>query len=58
MLKSNLISLEVNEYNQILITPVQDIGGALSAYQKSTPLSFEEIRTQAWNDSVSVTKDK
>jgi bifunctional DNA-binding transcriptional regulator/antitoxin component of YhaV-PrlF toxin-antitoxin module len=55
-LKSNLVSLEVNEYNQILITAVHDVGGALASYQKNTPLTFEEIRNQAWKDSITITE--
>ena len=58
ILNSNLISLEVNEYNQILIHPVHDIGGALSDYKKTTPLSFQEIREQAWNNSISITSNQ
>jgi bifunctional DNA-binding transcriptional regulator/antitoxin component of YhaV-PrlF toxin-antitoxin module len=58
MLKSNLVSLEVNEHNQILITAVYDVGGSLASYQKDTPLTFEEIRNQAWKDSISVTKNE
>jgi len=56
ILKSNLVSLEVNEHNQILITAVHDVGGSLASYQKDTSLTFEEIRNQAWKDSISVTK--
>jgi len=52
MLKTNLVSLEVNEHNQLLISPIHDLGGSLSTYQKPTPLTFEAIRTQAWNDSI------
>jgi bifunctional DNA-binding transcriptional regulator/antitoxin component of YhaV-PrlF toxin-antitoxin module len=53
-LKSNLVSLEVNKHNQILITAVHDVGGALASYQKDTPLTFEEIRNQAWKDSITI----
>jgi bifunctional DNA-binding transcriptional regulator/antitoxin component of YhaV-PrlF toxin-antitoxin module len=56
MLKSNLVSLEVNEHNQILITAVHDLGGSLASYQKDTSLTFEEIRNQAWKDNISLTK--
>lgn len=57
ILKSRTISLEVNEYDQVVISPVHDIGGSLAAYQKPTSLSFEEIRNQAWKDSISVNKE-
>lgn len=53
-LKSRTISIELNEDNQIIISAVHDLGGALSGYQKSTPLSFKEIRNQAWKDSLSM----
>ncbi len=56
LLQSDIITLTVNENNQILISPIRDIGGSLSAYQKQTPLDFEEIRTKAWNDTVSMNK--
>ena len=55
-LKSNLVSVEVNEHNQILITAVHDVGGALASYQKDTSLTFEEIRNQAWKDSITITE--
>jgi len=58
MFKADLISLEINEHDQLLISPIHDLGGALSAYQKETPLTFEAIRTQAWEDSILVAKDK
>lgn len=56
ILKSKTISLAVNEHNQVVISPVHDIGGSLASYQKSTPLSFDEIRNQSWKDSISVNK--
>ena len=55
-LKSNLVSVEVNEHNQILITAVHDVGGSLASYQKDTPLTFEEVRNKAWEDSLSITE--
>lgn len=58
ILQSDVISLEVNEYDQVLISPIRDLGGALSAYQKETPLTFDAIRTQAWHDSMPVISNK
>jgi bifunctional DNA-binding transcriptional regulator/antitoxin component of YhaV-PrlF toxin-antitoxin module len=58
ILRSNVVVLEVNEHNQLLISPVHDLGGSLSAYQKQSDLSFEEIRNQAWNDSLSIYNNK
>ena len=54
ILQSDIISLEVNEQDQVLISPIRDLGGSLSAYQKETSLPFEAIRAQAWRDSVPV----
>jgi AbrB family looped-hinge helix DNA binding protein len=58
MLRSNVVVLEVNEHNQLLISPVHDLGGSLSAYQKQSALGFEEIRKQAWNDNLSMYNNK
>lgn len=58
ILQSDVISLEVNEHDQVLISPIRDLGGSLSAYQKETPLTFETIRTQAWRDSMPGVSDK
>ena len=54
ILNSNVISLEINDRDQVLISPIRNLGGALAAYQKETPLPFETIRKQAWEDSISV----
>ncbi|MEL6539396.1 MAG: AbrB/MazE/SpoVT family DNA-binding domain-containing protein [Bacteroidota bacterium] len=55
-LKSEVISLEINEQDQVLVSPVRNLGGSLSSYQKDTPLSFDMIRQQAWEDNISVAK--
>lgn len=54
ILQSDVISLEVNEQDQVLISPIRDLGGSLAAYQKETPLAFETIRAQAWHDNMRV----
>ena len=53
ILTSDVVSLEVSEYDQIPISPIRNLGGALAAYQKATSLPFEAIRKQAWEDSIS-----
>jgi bifunctional DNA-binding transcriptional regulator/antitoxin component of YhaV-PrlF toxin-antitoxin module len=58
ILKSDVISLEINEHNQVLISPIHNLGGSLSAYQKETLLPFETIRKQAWEDSTPVFSHK
>lgn len=52
ILNSNTISLLVNDQNQILLTPISELGGILSSYNKDTKLSFDEIRKQSWQDST------
>jgi AbrB family looped-hinge helix DNA binding protein len=54
MLNTNIISLLINDQNQIILTPVHELGGALASYNKDTTLSFEKIREQAWKENVPV----
>jgi hypothetical protein len=46
--------LLINDQNQIILTPVHELGGALASYNKDTTLSFEKIREQAWKENVPV----
>lgn len=48
LLGSNVVSLKINEDNQVVISPICNIGGALSSYQSNSDLSFTEVREQAW----------
>lgn len=57
-LNTNIITLEVNDNNQVIISPIHDVGGALASYKRDTNLSFQQIRDQAWNNSVSILKDQ
>ena len=57
-LNTNIITLEVNDNNQVIISPIHDVGGALASYQQDTPLTFQQIREQAWNNSVSILKNQ
>lgn len=52
ILKTNVISLEVNDNNQVLLSPLRDLSGSLSDYNKNTTLSFQEVREQAWKQNV------
>lgn len=58
ILNSNVVSLEMNDNSQIVISPIHDLGGVLSSYKKDTDLSFEKIREQAWNNNLSRTNTK
>jgi len=51
LFKSDSITIEIIDDKHAIISPVPDIGGIISEFQKITDLSFEEIREQAWIDS-------
>jgi bifunctional DNA-binding transcriptional regulator/antitoxin component of YhaV-PrlF toxin-antitoxin module len=51
LFKSDSITIEIIDDKHAIISPVPDIGGVISEFQKITDLSFEEIREQAWIDS-------
>jgi len=51
LFKSDSITIEIIDDKHAMISPVPDIGGIISEFQKITNLSFEEIREQAWIDS-------
>lgn len=51
-LNTNIISLIINDQNQVLITPIHELGGSLSSYSKDTDLSFEEVREQSWKNAI------
>jgi AbrB family looped-hinge helix DNA binding protein len=52
VLNSSILSLEVNDSNQVILSPLQNLAGSLFAYKKNTDLSFDEIRVKAWEDSM------
>ena len=51
-LNTNIISLIINDQNQVLITPIHELGGSLFFYSKDTDLSFEEVREQSWKNAI------
>jgi hypothetical protein len=54
ILNSYIVSIKVNENNQLLLSPVHDLAGSLSDYKQNSDnlLSFDEIREQAWRDNT------
>ena len=52
ILNSCIVSIEVNENNQVLLSPIHDLAGSLSEYQQNSEssLSFDEIREQVWRE--------
>lgn len=57
-LKSDMISLEIYKHDYVLLSPVRNLGGALSAYQKESPLTFDAIRKQAWEANIPAVSHK
>ena len=57
LLDTNIVTLEIDNNKNVIISPIHDVGGSLASYQKDTTLPFEQIRGQSWNNSVSVLKD-
>ena len=51
-LNTNVISLIINDQNQVLITPIHELGGSLSSYSKDTDLSLEEVRELSWKNTI------
>ena len=48
LFKSNAVVLELVDNEHVMISPVLDVGGAISNYTKKTNLTFKEIRSTAW----------
>ncbi len=51
LFKSNAVVLELVDNQHVMISPVPDVGGAVSNYTKKTDLTFEEVRNSAWSNS-------
>ncbi|BBJ31954.1 hypothetical protein RAS_10630 [Rickettsia asiatica] len=52
ILNSNIISIEIDDNNKVILSPVSDVGGIFAKYKKNTELSFKEIRDKAWKENV------
>lgn len=52
ILNTNIISIEIDDNNKVILSPVSDVGGVFAKYQKNTKASFEEVREKAWRDNV------
>jgi bifunctional DNA-binding transcriptional regulator/antitoxin component of YhaV-PrlF toxin-antitoxin module len=51
LFKSDAVVLELVDNDHVMISPVPDVGGAISNYIKKTDLTFEEVRNAAWLNS-------
>lgn len=54
LFSNNIISLLIDDKNQVSLSPVHELGGALSAYNKNTSLTYDEIREKAWQESTKI----
>lgn len=52
ILGNNVVSLKVDDNNQITLTSVTNLAGSLSSYQKDSSLSFEDIRNKSWKENM------
>ena len=52
LFKTNAVIIEVVDEQHAVISPVPDVGGAISEFKKDIGLSFEEIRNNAWHDAI------
>lgn len=52
LFNSNIISLLIDDKNQVVLSQVHELGGSLSAYSKNTSLTFDEIREEAWQENT------
>ena len=52
ILGGRVISLEVTDDNQVVLSPIKDVGGSLSSYKKYSNLSWDKLREQAWTDTL------
>lgn len=54
ILGNSVISIKVDDNNQITLTSVRNLAGSLLSYKKDLSLSFEDIRNEAWKDNIKV----
>lgn len=45
------VTIELIDEKHAIISPLQDVGGALSKYAKNSNLPFEKAREMAWKKS-------
>jgi bifunctional DNA-binding transcriptional regulator/antitoxin component of YhaV-PrlF toxin-antitoxin module len=55
LFKTNTIVIEIVDDTHAVITPAPDVAGAIAEFRKKTNLTFDEIRNEAWKESI---KDK
>jgi AbrB family looped-hinge helix DNA binding protein len=56
ILSTNTVKLEVTDDNKIILLPIKNVEGSLSAYRDNNALSFQHVRETAWKEAVKKTK--
>ena len=51
LFKTNTIVIEIADDKHAVISPITDVAGSISNYNKETNLPFDKIRNDAWNNS-------
>ena len=48
ILGTNTITLSINAQNQIVLSPIIELGGALADYSTKDEIPYDEIRAKSW----------
>lgn len=54
---TNIVSIEINEKQQVVLMPIHDLAGSLSECKNILDIPFEEMRQQAWLENSKYIKD-
>jgi len=54
VLGNNIISIRVDDNNQVTLTSVVNLASSLSLYKKDSALSFDDIRNESWKENTKV----
>jgi AbrB family looped-hinge helix DNA binding protein len=52
ILSTNTVKLEITDDNKVILLPIKNVGGSLSAYRDNNNLPFQHVRETAWKDAV------
>ena len=50
ILGTNTITLSINAQNQIVLSPIIELGGALADYSTKDEIPYDEIRAKSWEN--------
>jgi bifunctional DNA-binding transcriptional regulator/antitoxin component of YhaV-PrlF toxin-antitoxin module len=52
ILATNTVKLEITDDNKVVLLPIKNVGGSLSAYGDNNTLPFQQVREIAWKDAI------